>query len=129
MSVQPGSVDEFLARMNHPRRAEIDAIRHLIAAIRPTLVEHVKWNAPSFTDNGEDRITFRLQPNDRVELVLHRGAKRRSDPFEFTDPTGLVVWATSDRGVVTIPDRSFIDRHHDQLQQLTAAWIEATTDR
>ena len=51
--------------------------------------EHVKWNAPSFCYAGVDRVTFRLQPGNRLQLVLHRGAKVRDDAadFRFEDPT------------------------------------------
>jgi hypothetical protein len=29
-------------------------------------MEHVMWNAPSFWYAGEDRVTFRLYPQDRA---------------------------------------------------------------
>jgi hypothetical protein len=41
-----------------------------------------------------------------LALVFHRGAKARADgdTFEFMDPTGLLQWASSDCGVVTVTD-------------------------
>ena len=69
------SVTAFLETLEHPRKAEIERLRAIILAADPTLGEQIKWNAPSFGRNGEDRITFRLQPGDKVDLIFHRGAK------------------------------------------------------
>ena len=118
-------VGAFLDEAAHPRRAEIDAVRRLVAAAVPALGERVKWNAPSFTDDGDDRVTLRLQPKDRVEIIFHRGAKRRTDAFEFVDPHGLIEWAAPDRGVVAVPDPAFIEQHRAALTELVAAWIVA----
>src|SRR5437867_3042826 len=92
-------VDGFIAGLTHPRKREIEELRTAILASNSDITEQVMWNAPSFCYRGADRVTFRLQPGNRVELVLHRGAKARadSDSFEFEDPTGLVAWASSDR--------------------------------
>ena len=77
------------------------------------------------TDDGDDRVTLRLQPKDRVEIIFHRGAKRRTDAFEFVDPYGLIEWAAPDRGVVAVPDPAFIEQHRAALTELVAAWIVA----
>jgi hypothetical protein len=91
------SVEQFLDALSHPRKAEIQELRAAILGSSPAITEQVKWNAPSFCVNGDDRVTFRLQPGDRVELVFHRGATKRtdSDSFTFADPSGLVQWATA----------------------------------
>ena len=38
-----------------------------LLAIDLPITERVKWNAPSFCVDGDDRVTMRLQPKDRVE--------------------------------------------------------------
>lgn len=85
-------VRTFLAGMDHARKPEIEALRSAILGAGMELTERVKWNAPSFCSGGDGRVTFRLQPGDRVELIFHRDAKKRSDTagFSFTDPTGLI---------------------------------------
>ena len=94
------AVDEYMSQLEHSRKDEIEELRRVILEASPELVEHIKWNAPSYQIDGDDRITMRLKPGDRVELVLHRGAAKRTDAFEFVDPVGLVDWKTNDRGVV-----------------------------
>jgi len=79
---------------------------------------------------GDDRITLRLQPGDRVELILHRGAKVRDDvaAFSFDDPQGLVDWRTADRGTVSLADRSETDAKLEDIRQLAIRWFAATVD-
>lgn len=120
-------VDAFLTTLTHARIAEVRALRAAIRAAVPTLTERVKWNAPSFCAAGDYRITFRLQPGDRVELIFHRGAKKRADDFRFDDATGLVKWAAPDRGQVVFRDAADVAEKTPAVQSLARAWIAATT--
>lgn len=126
MASKPPSVVDFLARLEHARKPEVEALRGVILAAVPGLTERIKWNAPSFGPGDEDRITMRLQPGDRVQLVLHRGAKARpTDGFAFADPAGLVEWAAADRGVVTIGPGKLAGMA-DTLGDLLRRWVEST---
>lgn len=122
------SVDDYMAALEHARRDEIEALRSALMPADPDLVETIKWNAPSYGYQGSDRITMRLQPGDRVELVFHRGAAKRDDSFAFEDSTGLVRWATPDRGVVVVTDRAMLDARLADIVALARAWLAATRD-
>lgn len=121
-------VPTFLKNLKHARKDEVERVRTLVLESDPTLTERVKWNAPSFGNGEDDRITFRLQPGDRVQLVFHRGAKVVADAatFTFKDVSGLIQWASSDRGIVTFESRSDIDRSEGKLRTLVRAWLKAT---
>jgi hypothetical protein len=123
-------VDDFMAALDHPRKSEIEELRAAILASNSAITEQIKWNAPSFCYPDDDRVTFRMQPGDRVELILHRGAKVRSDAdaFEFEDPTGLLNWASSDRGVVTVADSQDLKAKKDDIVKLVNLWMESTAD-
>jgi hypothetical protein len=123
----PG-VTAFLKTLVHRRKDEIERLRAIILAADPTLGEQIKWNAPSFGRDGEDRVTFRLQPGDRVELILHRGAKVKAGPFAFDDKTGLIEWLAADRGRITFAGMADIEAKADTLQALVADWIAVTID-
>ncbi|GAA2646136.1 hypothetical protein GCM10010399_94620 [Dactylosporangium fulvum] len=127
MSNRSGAVDDFMAKLDHPMKAGVEELRSAILASNGAISEQVKWNAPSFRYGGEDRVTFRLRPGDRVQLIFHRGAKVRSDAagFTFDDPAGLLTWPASDRGVVTFPDRESIELHKAAVVSLVNRWIEA----
>jgi len=114
-----------MSGLKHARRSEIERIRAAILASDPELSETVKWNAPNFVFEGEDRVTFRLQPRDRVDLVLHRGARRRpdSESFVFEDPSGLIQWASRDRGVISIPEGADLDDLLPVIVTVIHAWV------
>jgi hypothetical protein len=120
-------VDAYMEKLQHARKGEIVSIRAAILASDPELSESIKWNAPNFVFNGEDRITFRLHPRDRVELILHRGAKKRSDTdsFVFTDASGLINWATQDRGVIEFPEDSRLDSMLEICLPVLHAWVRS----
>ncbi len=124
------TVEDFLAELPHPRKAEIEELRAAILGADPAIGEQVKWNAPSFGVDGDDRITFRLQPGDRVELIFHRGVAKRSDTasFSFADPSGLIQWSTGDRGVVAFRDQTDMCRNKQAVVELVRAWVRATTE-
>jgi hypothetical protein len=124
------TVTEFVAGLAHARKHEIEKLRDLVLAANVPLIEHVKWNAPSYSNNGDDRITLRLHPGDRCELIFHRGAKTRSDTanFTFSDPTGLLRWLAPDRAILSFQPGT-IDEQGDDIQTLVAAWVLATGPR
>lgn len=103
MSAKKPTVEEFLADLDHPRVDDIRRIRTALLNGDPELGERIKWNAPSFGHDGDNRVTFRLQPRDPCELVFHRGVHKRDDPFSFEDADQLINWAASDRGTTVVP--------------------------
>ncbi len=122
------SVEQYMAGLVHARHDEVETLRVALRAAAPDLVETIKWNAPSYGPAGTDRITMRLQPGDRVELVFHRGAAKRDDAFHFEDPTGLLTWAAPDRGVLAVTDRAMLDARLADIVALAGAWLAATRD-
>jgi hypothetical protein len=106
MTNRSEEVDLFMSGLDHPRKEGIERLRAAILGSNDRITEHVKWNAPSFCYAGEDRMTFRLFPEDRAQLVFHRGAKVKddADAFEFDDDTGLLRWVAKDRAVVALRD-------------------------
>ncbi len=74
-------------------------LRDIIGSLDADLTEHVKWNAPSYVFDGEDRITMNLRNKQGlVKLVLHMGATRPEDrkgaPVLLADE-GIVESATT----------------------------------
>jgi hypothetical protein len=118
-------VDAYLATSEHPRKEEIQQLRLAILAADPEIAESVKWNAPNFRFAGVDRVTFRLQPGDRVQLIFHRGAAVRDDTdgFHFDDPTGMLEWAAPDRGVLTLADAGDTAARETAIVDLVRRWV------
>ena len=122
-------VDRFLAELEHPLKAEIERVRAIILAADPEITERIKWKAPSFCYRGDDRVTMRLHPSTRLQLIFHRGAKvKDSTDFTFEDETGLLKWAAKDRAVMTLSDMAAIEANEAALSDLVTRWIYATAD-
>ena len=64
------AVDEYLSKLEHPLKAEIEAVRNIIKKADSKISERVKWNAPSFFYNV-DLVTFNPRNESRVHLVFH----------------------------------------------------------
>jgi len=127
MARRTGPVDSFMAELDHPLAAGVEQLRRAILASNDGISEHVKWNAPSFRYAGEDRVTFRLQPGNRLQLVFHRGARTREDSagFGFEDPGGLMEWAAPDRALVTFRDLAEVEIRQAAVVELVNRWVEA----
>ena len=125
---QLSEVDTYLDDLKHARKGEITALRRVILEAVPDLVERIKWNAPSFGPGEDDRITMRIHPGDRVQLILHRGAKAGADDFfRFEDPDKLLSWAAPDRGVVTFKDAADLSSKSAPLGEVLRRWVACTT--
>lgn len=118
-------VDEFLARLDHARLAEVQQLRLAILAAEPALTETVKWNAPNFRYAGQDRVTFRLHPRNQVQIVLHRGARVADGPgpVPIPDPDGLLTWLSPDRAVLTLADAEETQSRLGAVTALVGQWI------
>jgi hypothetical protein len=117
-------VDEFLANLKHPLKAEIEAVRAIILGADTRIHESIKWNAPSFSVT-DHFATFNLRSQDVLQVVFHRGAKARaraSDPV-ISDPSGLLQWVAKDRCIAVLTDRKQIRSKKGALESIVKQWI------
>jgi hypothetical protein len=120
----PDDVTAFLARLEHPLKAEIEAVRALILGADPRIHECIKWNAPSFATT-EYFATFKLRPIETVQVVLHTRAKAKppARPIRIDDPAGLLRWAAADRCGATCSDRADITAKSGAFVAIVRQWI------
>jgi hypothetical protein len=118
-------VDRFMSELDHPLKVAIERLRTAILDSNDQITGHIKWNAPSFRYAGEDRVTFRLYPENRVQLIFHRGAKVKSDAEDFTfdDDTGLLRWVADDRAVVALRDVKDAEAKQRDLVEAVNRWV------
>jgi hypothetical protein len=120
------SVAEFLDDLDQNKKDQVEALRKVILANK-NITEHIKWNAPSYVYDGEDRITFNLQNKEGlVRLVLHMGATRKEnkkgEPL-LKDATGLIVWNSDIRGMLTFDSLDDIKSKHDPTELVIKQWL------
>lgn len=64
-------VDEFMDKLDHPFKAEVQLVREIIKSVNPEITEQIKWKAPSFSYKGDSLVTFNLWEKKRIHLVFH----------------------------------------------------------
>ena len=65
-------VNVFLSELEHPLKAEIEAIRAIIKSNKK-IAERIKWNAPSFFYT-DDLVTIHVKAKQHVHLIFHHPA-------------------------------------------------------
>jgi len=65
------SVSEFMEKLDHPFKVEVQALRDIIKSVHKDIIEEIKWNAPSFSYHEEYLVTFNLREKKRIHLVFH----------------------------------------------------------
>jgi hypothetical protein len=122
------TVEAFLADLDPSKSEQVTLLREIIKTAQPSLEEHIKWNAPSYIHDGEDRITFNLFNKEGVvKLVFHMGAKRKEDKNAaplLADDFGLVVWSSDIRGTVSFASLADIEANKEPLTKLVKNWLE-----
>lgn len=121
-------VTAFLDSIDHPLRKEIDFLRKLILSSKYELAEGIKWNGPNYSSNGEDRITMRIHPQRQVQIIFHRGAKKKMQPEEklLKGEYDFLIWKENDRAIATFSSSINIEENAGILSDIVDRWIEAT---
>lgn len=125
------NVEEFLSDLDDSKRSQVEALRELIHMTEPPLEEHIKWNAPSYTLGGEDRITFNLMNKQEVvKLILHMDTTRKEDkngtPI-MPDNSGLIEWSSDIRGMITFISLEDVTSNTPALKKIIKDWLSIPT--
>jgi hypothetical protein len=120
------AVDQFMAELTHPCKAEIQAIRECLLHAAPEIAEGIKWKAPSFRTR-EYFATMHLREKQGVGVILHLGAKVRDigrDGLAIEDPAHLLEWLAADRARVRFTDLGDFRAKEAAFASLIRRWIE-----
>jgi len=118
-------IEKFLKALEHPRKAELEAIRQIILGADPRIQEGIKWNTTSFYFK-DWFATVGVRPDkDVVQLVLHRGAKVKDDSgaMKIDDPIGMLVWPAKDRALATFSDMNSVRKSETNLRAIVKEWM------
>lgn len=121
-------VTQFLAELEHPLKKEIEQLRKIILNANKELTENIKWNAPNFCLNEEDRITMRIHPPKQIQLIFHRGAKVQALPGKnlIPDDKRILTWKTTDRAVATFTSMTEIKSLTNDITEIVTKWLKVT---
>ena len=68
-----------MSTLEHPSKAEIEAMRQWVLGADASIAEGIKWNAPSFR-TGECFATTNLRAEAGIGVIRHLGARIRELP-------------------------------------------------
>lgn len=131
-SNKSSEVTEFLNELNHSFRKEIEELRDHILVSNKNLTENIKWNAPNYCFEDEDRITMRIQPmTTKVQLIFHRGAKKQEQPKDrlIANKSKMLVWKENDRAIITFKNSKEIEKGKADLEEIINEWIKASKNK
>jgi hypothetical protein len=120
------SVDQFLASLNLEQIDLVNQIRSEVKAAAPGLVEGIKWNAPSYSLDGNDIITFNFRNYQVPALIFHTGPggkDTRTGRHSFQDPSGAVEWLADKRFVVKIASGEELQLIKARLEEWVVNWV------
>jgi len=105
----------------------IASVRRVLLGADSRIAEEVKWNSPSFHVDGAHFATVNVRgAAGALLLILHRGAKKRSDPLDpktIPDPKGLLEWLGPDRAAVRFADAKAVTARAAALAAIVRHWI------
>ncbi|MFN8440797.1 MAG: DUF1801 domain-containing protein [Caldilineaceae bacterium] len=125
-SVKNQRVEDFIATLDHPYKAEIAELRQIILGADPRIGEEIKWNAPSFYTT-QHFATFQLRAKTGVQIILHLGTKVRETAttgITIPDPELLLTWLAKDRASVIFQNIDEIHAKRAAFTALIREWIE-----
>jgi hypothetical protein len=110
-------VNEFIAKLEHPLKAEMEAVRNIITKTNPEMEEDIKWGGPSFYYK-EDMATFNPRIKNYVAVIFHKGSLIANRASFFEDAPKGKVYAK----FYSMAD---VEANKTALEQLVKGWVTA----
>ena len=114
------SVDAFMQNLDHPLKAELEALRKIIRGASSEITEQIKWNAPSYSYRGEYLVTFNLRDTKRIHLVFH-------NPMIATIKSELLEGDYQDRRMTYFADMKDIKAKKAELVNVLKQLVKLNT--
>jgi hypothetical protein len=111
-------VDAYMRDVDHPFKAEMEAVRRIILGASPKLSERIKWNAPSF-HYKEDLGAFNPRATEYAHLILLFPGGAGMD-----DDSGLLEGKHKDRREAKFRNLADVEAKRPALERLVKRWVE-----
>lgn len=103
-------VKDWMNKLEHPLKMEIDTVRKIIKESDQTIHERIKWNAPSYYTSA-DIVTFNHRATEHVHLIFHH-------PSIVKIKSTLLEGDYKDRRMIYLPDMKAIKANKKELQRI-----------
>lgn len=116
---ETGEVAAYMNKLKHPLKDEIEAVRKIIKGADKTIMERIKWNAPSYYASA-DMVTFNPRAEDHVHLVFHH-------PAIVKIKSSLLQGDYKDRRMVYLKNMKEIKANKKELERILKELVKATS--
>jgi hypothetical protein len=111
-------VDAYMRDVDHPFKAEMQAVREIILSVSPKISERIKWNAPSFYYK-EDLGAFNPRATEYAHLILVF-----PDGQGMQDSSGLLEGNHKDRREAKFYSLEDVKSKKRALEKIVKSWVE-----
>jgi hypothetical protein len=80
------NVNQYIKNLNSLARELVETIRRIIFEANPGMKEEIKWNIPTYSNNG--LVYLILPAKEQISLGFYRGIEL-SDPEKMLSGTGM----------------------------------------
>lgn len=108
-------VDAYMQALEHPLKAEMEAVRAIILGASPGITEGIKWNAPSFYYKG-DMVVFNPRAQQYVHLIFPNG-------IVIGDESGLLEGDYIDRRMSYFRSMDEVNAKQAALENAIRGWV------
>ncbi len=109
-------IDEFISKLKHPMKAEIEEAIKIIRGASKDLEEDVKWGGPSF-DYKEPMATMNPRITEYVVFIFHKGEL-------IKDKSGLLEPGPKGKAYLKLHSMKEIKDNKANIQNIVKAWIK-----
>ena len=109
-------VDEFISKLKHPLKAEMEAVIKIIREASSKLEEDVKWGGPSF-DYKEPMATFNPRVTAYVAVIFHKGQL-------LNDKSGLLEPGPKGKAYIKLHSMEEVKKSKAGIQKIVKDWIK-----
>jgi len=121
MGKRSKEVDAWFKRYDNPKKDVVMRIREIVLAADPRIEESIKWQAPTFTYNG-NLASFYPKSKEHASLMFHTGAKIPGTypRLEGTGATSRVM------KIATIAEANKVKAEIEKIVRSWCAWRSKT---
>lgn len=109
-------IDDFISKLNHPMKAEVEEAIKAIRNSSPHLEEDVKWGGPSF-DYKEPMATLSLRLANCITFIFHKGEL-------INDKSGLLEPAPKGKAYLKFHSIKEIQDNKTNIENIVNEWIK-----
>lgn len=108
-------VDAYMQVLEHPLKAEMEAVRSIILGAHPGITEGIKWNSPSFYYKG-DMVVFHTRSPEHLLLVFPNG-------IVIGNESGLLEGDYVDRRMAYFRSMDDVKAKQAALESAIRGWV------